>query len=276
MTPGITWLASYPKSGNTWLRVLLDNWFGNRAEAADINALSGAECSPNSRARFASATLLEPDDLLPEEMERVRLPVLRLLASETPGSAVLKVHNAYTPAFGSESARAAIYIVRDPRDVVPSLAAHFGIGIEEAVEFVNHPGVLGQTGAHWQRQLPQLLSDWSGHVRGWVDGCDVPLHVVRYEDLPGAFSGVLRFLGEDPEDTARLITAIGHSRLEELQRQEAEKGFKERLNATPFFRKGKAGGWREVLSAAQALRIERAHGEMMARFGYEVAAAARA
>ncbi|MBL8214780.1 MAG: sulfotransferase domain-containing protein [Bryobacterales bacterium] len=276
MIPGITWLASYPKSGNTWLRVFLDNWFGNRAEAVDINSLRGGECSPNSRERFESATLLEPDDLLPEEIEPLRLPVMRLLASETPGSPLVKVHNAYTPAFGSSTARAAIYIVRDPRDVVPSLAAHFGIGIHEAVEFVNGRSVLGQTGQRWHRQLPQMLEDWSGHAHSWLDRCDVPLHVVRYEDLPGAFVGVLRFLGEDAEDTARLTTAIAHSRLEELQRQESEKGFKERLNATPFFRKGKAGAWREVLTPNQAARIERAHGETMARFGYEAACAARA
>lgn len=276
MTPGTTWLASYPKSGNTWLRVLLANWYSDAAEPADINELAPQEWSPNNPARFASATLLAADELSTEEIEALRGETNRLLAGEMEGTAVVKVHNAYTAAFGAGVARGAIYVVRDPRDVAPSLAAHLGVTLDEAIATMNSTvAALGRGKGKHRRQLPQPLRDWSGHVRGWLEECDVPVHVVRYEDLPGAFGGVLQFLGEAP-DAERMERAIRHSRLEELQRQEAVHGFKERQSEAAFFRQGQAGAWRRTLRPEQARRIEAAHGAMMRRLGYLTAHAAGA
>jgi aryl sulfotransferase len=135
--------------------------------------------------------------------------------------------------------------------------------------------MLGRSARRHRRQLPQPLGDWSGHVRGWLEECDVPVHVVRYEDLPGAFGGVLQFLGEAP-DAERMERAIRHSRLEELQRQEAAHGFKERQSEAAFFRQGEVGAWRRTLRPDQVRRIEAAHGAMMQRFGYLTSHAAGA
>jgi aryl sulfotransferase len=256
--------------------VLLANWYSGATAPADINDLGPMEWSPNSPASFASATLLGPDELLPEEIEELRGSVNRLLASEVTGAAVVKVHNAYTEAFGAGVADGVIYVVRDPRDVAPSLAAHLGVTLDEAIATLNSPSAaLGRGKGKHRRQLPQALSDWSGHVRGWLEECGLPVHVVRYEDLPGAFSGVLRFLGEAP-DEERMERAIRHSRLEELQRQEAAHGFKERQSEAAFFRQGKAGAWRRTLGPEQVRQIEAAHGAMMQRFGYLTAHAAGA
>ena len=78
MTPATTWLASYPKSGNTWLRVFLDNWFATSDTPADINCLTAQPWSPNDPTRFESATLLPPDALLPSEIEALRAPAAQL------------------------------------------------------------------------------------------------------------------------------------------------------------------------------------------------------
>jgi aryl sulfotransferase len=268
MTAATTWLASYPKSGNTWLRVLLDNWSASSAVPVDINNLSAQEWSPNSPSRFESATLLSPDVLLPAEVEELRGPANRLIASEIHRPAVVKIHNGFTPGLGAGVAHSVVYVVRDPRDVVPSLAAHLGISIDAAINKLNSPSTaLSPPDQRRRRQLPQSLGDWSGHVRGWLDMSGLPLHLVRYEDLPDAFEGVLRFLGK-PHDPVRIKQAIHHSRLEELQRQEAAQGFKERFSAEPFFRQGKAGSWRLVLTPDQTRRIESAHGPTMHRLGY--------
>lgn len=270
MIPATVWLASYPKSGNTWLRVLLDNWFADSAGPSDINNLTPLEWSPNNPTRFASATLLPAAELLPGEIEQLRAPATQLIASEIGHrrTALVKIHNAYTPAFGPGVARAAIYLVRDPRDVVPSLAAHLNISIEQAIDTLNSPtAILGVSSSRVPRQLPQPLSDWSGHVRGWLDESDLRIHVVRYEDLPGAFAGVLEFLGQPP-DASRLEKAIRYSRIEELQSQERAKGFKEGERERPFFRQGRSGAWRHVLTPSQTARIESTHAHQMQRFAY--------
>lgn len=268
MTPGTTWLASYPKSGNTWLRVFLDNWFAASDTPADINSLSAQTWSPNDPTRFESATLVPPEALLPSEIEALRAPAAELLASELESPAIVKLHNAYAPAFGAPVAQAAIYIVRDPRDVVPSLASHLNISIDQAIDTLNAPAtVISRSERRLQRQLPQTLSDWSSHVRGWLDEANLPVHLVRYEDLPGAFAGVLEFMGE-PRDPIRFDRAVRHSRLEELQRQERANGFKERQSEAPFFRQGQSGAWRQTLTPAQAARIESAHFPQMHRLAY--------
>jgi hypothetical protein len=98
------------------------------------------------------------------------------------------------------------------------------------------------------------------------------LLTLRYEDISAdpraAFHDVVRFLGEDPAPE-RLEQAIAFSSFESLRAQECERGFRERPPAlAAFFRSGRSGGWRDVLTPAQAARIERDHGREMARFAY--------
>jgi hypothetical protein len=121
-------------------------------------------------------------------------------------------------------------------------------------------------------QVRQRLLDWSSHVLSWVHAPGLRVHVVRYEDLladPSLhFAAAARFLGL-PADEASLRRAIEASRFEELAGQEANKGFRERpRQAAKFFRSGRAGGWREELSAAQVARLVDAHEPVMRRFGY--------
>jgi hypothetical protein len=125
-------------------------------------------------------------------------------------------------------------------------------------------------------QFRQKLLGWSGHVRSWLDQRTVPVHVVRYEDLLADTAGELRraldFVGAQAsaEEIARTVR---HSAFAELHRQETERGF--RGSTSPrqiFFREGRAGAWRERLPSALARQVERDHGEIMARLGYDRAA----
>jgi hypothetical protein len=83
-----------------------------------------------------------------------------------------------------------------------------------------------------------------------------------------AFGKVIRFLGDEPEP-ARLATAIAFSSFETLAKQEAAEGYQAGgPNASPFFRRGRAGQWREVLTGAQRRQIETDHAAIMKKFGY--------
>jgi hypothetical protein len=123
-------------------------------------------------------------------------------------------------------------------------------------------------------QLHQPVGSWSQHVTSWLDQTELPVQLVRYEDLhtdPAAtFAGILQAAGL-PVDAKRLAAALAQSRFERLQAQEEAAGFKERLLGAPrFFRRGQAGSWREELTPAQVERIVADHGPVMARLGYLV------
>lgn len=276
---GPVWLASYPKSGNTWLRLLLSNLLWGREGPEDINALRLAAHSLVDRPVIEDLTLVDTFLLTREEGDRMRPTLMEEAWREASDRDVfIKLHDAYrrlpdgSPVLG-RPARAALYILRDPRDVAVSLAFHTGKPIATVVRQIvsdrTHMG--GDKPRH--EQLPQPLLDWSGHVRSWIGQGDVPVHVLRYEDLRadtmGCFGRAVAFLGLEatPDDLAR---AVGQSDFRELQRQETEKGFRERRreSTAPFFRAGRVGAWRDTLIADQAAAIEASHGAVMAEFGY--------
>jgi hypothetical protein len=112
-------------------------------------------------------------------------------------------------------------------------------------------------------------------VCSWVDDTPFPVAVLRYEDCAVApvetFAGALRFAGFDIDEEAA-ARAVGHARFDRLRRAEEEHGFVERAPGAPsFFRRGRAGAWRDDLPADLAGAIAADHGEVMARFGYAAA-----
>jgi hypothetical protein len=159
--------------------------------------------------------------------------------------------------------------VRDPRDVAVSYSRHLGRPIDWVIGFMANPrAAAGGDGV----KVHELLSSWSIHVASWTERKNKRLHIMRYEDMledPAAsFGAMLRFLGSDPPED-RLDRAVRHSAFAALKAQEQEKGFAERPDgAQAFFHTGRAGGWREALTPAQAIRIERDHATEMRRFGY--------
>jgi aryl sulfotransferase len=277
---GIIWLASFPKSGNTWFRIFLANLAAGENGPADINDLDERGGIASSRHDFEAATLLDSGLISHDDIDRLRPRVYERIAAEATGQRWIKVHDAYTltadgePMFGRRTARAAVYLVRDPRDVAISLAYHNSTMIDDAITLMNAAeGVLCRGRKGMPPQLRQKLQGWSGHVTSWLDQTDVPVLALRYEDLAAdpvaGFGAALRF-AERPATEAEIERAIRHADFAELQRQESEKGFAERTSRTaPFFRAGRVGGWRGKLTAEQIERIEQVHAPTMRRLDYE-------
>lgn len=290
----IIWLASFPKCGNTWARLLLANLAAE--EARGINTIGTGDGIASSRQRFDDTCLIASGLLTHEECDAMRPSLYRHLAerggrrtaaeqgADDPLGAWqwIKTHDAWTCTTGGEPllgdgaiARAAVLIVRDPRDVVASLANHNGQTLEEAAAMMaDSDSAFAGRSDRQPLQLRQRLLGWSGYYRSWIEQDAVPVHVLRYEDLQAgaadALGGVLAGLGIAVE-AARLERAAHWSAFERVQAQEAESGFQEapvKLGTGRFFRSGRSGGWREELSESLRLRIERDHAAMMARFGY--------
>jgi aryl sulfotransferase len=282
------WLASYPKSGNTWLRMLIANLSSTEAPV-DINMLPGHALMAGVREIFDRLLLIDSGMLTDDEADVLRPRVYEEQArgatdgrEEILGVRFVKVHDAYTltpngePLLaGRRGAAGAIVIVRDPRDVAPSLAAHNRSTIDEAIAFMASPNAAFSVAKYRQlTQFRQKLPRWSGHIASWLEQKDIPVHLIRYEDLVRdpftSFRRALNFAGCSSEDDA-VRRAVAFADFAQLRSQELEKGFREAPpQGGPFFRRGMTGGWRDELSLAQTARIEADHGVMMQRLGYKL------
>ena len=274
MPQNILWIASYPKSGNTWIRALVSNFLANAPEPLPLSAL--AEYCLGDMASFPYEQVFGGGvaEVPTEQIYKRRAAAHEVLSRMRPGTMLVKTHVGLGAAWGAPTITpqvtwGAIYVLRNPLDVVVSYAAHYGCSLDDAVMFAERDDHMIQ---RKPGQIDQMVGGWSRHVRGWTEAQGLNRIVVRYEDLlkdtPKAMRDIVRFMGL-PTDKARIKRAVQHASFKTLSRQEQRTGFSERsANTERFFRSGAAGGWRTTLSDAQAERVCRAHGEVMAAFGY--------
>lgn len=276
---GIVWLASYPKSGNTWLRVFLYQLLrilgGHPREEGELNRLERASTYETRRVALFEQLLGKPlaGASLAEVMQ-VRPRVHAAIQRSTPGVALVKTHNLLghihgMPTVNPEASLGAIYVVRDPRDVAPSLANHLGSSIQNAVDVLNRTGYCTDSSAEG---AGEIWGNWSQHVWSWTSEPGGTLLVLRYEDMLEnplrAFTSVVRHLslGATPHQIREAIDLSSFSR---LQGEEAKTGFVERPARTErFFHSGRSGTWRERLTGEQIAAIVAVNQTEMKRFGY--------
>lgn len=271
---GFHWLVAYPKSGHTWLRISL--WCLLHGRPPDLRLGVDFAQAAGARDFFESLLNVSSEDLTEDEIDCLRPRAFEREAALSPEPGLRKVHEAWRrtptgePLFPPAITLGIVYIVRDPRDVAVSLAHHLGVTLDGAIAFLADPQATLAPRNHPQFQ--HRLLDWSSHVESWLDSPGPRPLLVRYEDRiadpAGQLAEVARHLGwqSSPEAVAAATAA---SQFEVLRAAEDQQGFGEKLTTEErFFRRGKAGGWRDTLSSAQVSRIEKDHGRVMARLGY--------
>lgn len=275
---GIFWLASYPKSGNTWMRILLSNLLYPEQAPVDINQIPATQFSVVSRPFFDEMTGLSASDLTFEEIDRLRPDVCRSWLTKNHEVTFLKIHDAYPagdtqyPVIPEDISLGAIYMVRNPLDVAVSYAHHINRSLEKTIDLMcRKDALLCGKPDRLPLQLPQRLLSWSGHIDSWLNS-PLAVHVVRYEELlrdplPNC-AAIIDFLGFEFNES-QIETAIKHSSFERLQQQETRSGFIERMVPTQnFFRSGTIGSWKKSLDSRQVDRIISEHHLWMSRLGY--------
>ncbi|GAB4188062.1 MAG: sulfotransferase domain-containing protein [Thalassobaculales bacterium] len=271
---GILWLASYPKSGNTWLRAFLHNLLLNPAEGQELDKLGVLTYGDSQAEWYRLFDPRPPSEMTLEEAAALRPRVQAHLASLRPDVVFVKTHNMVGEDRGHRTinldvSRGAIYVVRNPLDVAISYADHFGQSLDEAIANMGRKGAFT---LNTDRNVFEVHGTWSQHVESWTAHQHPGLLVLRYEDMLEktfrSFGSVMKFLGIDlPKQ--RLERAIRLSSFRQLQEMEKAKGFRERSpHSKLFFRSGRAGQWKSVLSPEQVARIVADHREQMSRFGY--------
>jgi len=302
-TRGIFWLASYPKSGNTWTRSFINasrkfQWLKNNPGMTavedndsdelpltedglvDINALNtGAIAS--ARGWVEQILGFDTADLNADEIDLLRPDAYRWYAKQMPGFGYHKIHDAYTyaldgtPLIPPDATLGALCIIRNPLDVAISFANHSSCPIDQSISMMGRGNyAFCPSKVNLPNQLRQWLLYWSDHVASWTEAKELENKrlVVRYEDMKqkqlATFVKIAKFL-QLPFDKKTVRTILEHIKIERFQKQEAKDGFKEKAaKVKSFFRKGIVGDWRDTLTEKQINQIIDDHYEVMQKFGY--------
>ena len=274
MDEGLIWLASYPKSGNTWLRCLLEAYRCNgQLNINDMRIATG----DSSRVMTQCVCPIDAKNLTEVETYLLRPAALLQMLATTKVPRFVKTHFSNMQPIGCAPfipacwTSRAVYIVRDPRSIAVSASAHFGYSTEQMVRFMASDQFSIATETKEDPHTQVYIGDWSKHVESWQKETQFPVFLLKYEDLlentEQVFKVLIEFLGME-YDEARAKRSIRAASLRNLRKAEDKDGFRERSRkAERFFNQG-GTRWEQELGPKFVSQIEKDHHETMKKWGY--------
>lgn len=270
----IHWLASFPKSGNTWVRALL---YAYQFGTVSLQQMKGHVVGDQSPGAWFAASPVPWGLLTNDQKILIRYTAMMITAATNiQDSCIIKTHCANirvnsVDLIPEELTGQSVYLVRDPRDVAVSYAHHMGIDMDESIKRM---GNIGCALNHEEIGIVQPTGCWSTNVKSWYEDGSFERSIIRYEDLiKDAAYELTHILGcfyDDIEvDQERVKYAVELCKFEKLKRMEEKDGFQEATKNGKFFRNGKST-WQEVLTNEQVKQIEADHGEWMVKMNYEL------
>ena len=276
----IIWLASYPKSGNTWVRFFLESLLHSKNEKIDINNtkirqfplrsdFSRINVDENNIQNFVSNCINCQDRINLDNKAKI-----------------FKTHNAFWRAgqheFTNENNTVGvIYIVRDPRNVITSLKNHFDSdNYNDAFKFMtNEKQHIGSRFSNLDNNLPTVISSWSNHYNSWKKFKKNYL-LIKYENLlndtHNEFNKIVKYLNQNMKldfNEDQINKAIKNCDFEKLSEQENNKGFKESAkdksgNIKKFFYLGAKNNWEKILDQNTRKNIEKEFNKELLELDY--------
>jgi len=278
----IIWLASYPKSGNTWVRLFLRSYLSKNKEEFNINQKPNDDFKIN---RFPDNKLLKGmqiDSCNFFEIAKNWITVQEKINLNNRLN-ILKTHNAMCTINKSkftnqENTLGAVYIVRDPRDVAVSFSHHLGMSLTEVVDLmINEEHLISEKDFVLEKKETgsTLVSSWSNHYNSWKNYNLSKILIIKYEDLIKKtfekFYEIVLYLNKLKKiemDVKRITKSIELTKFHNLQDLEKKYGFEETTFSKRFFREGKIGSWKQELNKDLSKKIQKAFEAEMIELGY--------
>jgi len=284
----IIWLASYPKSGNTWLRSLLCSYFFSTDGIFNFKQLENIQ---QFSIRFDHTKVNNDSDY----QNRISKSWISTQESINKDKKIhlMKTHNAMCTINGNSftnksNTRACIYIVRDPRNVVTSISNHYNLKLPEALDFIKNKKKIifpeekipGKENFDHPKDF-NYISSWTDHYHSWKSTNVFPVMIIKYEDLEKdvnkEFLSTLKFLSNFMKfdiDNKRVKNCIASTNFEILKQMEDKEGFREtpysfkKQKEKRFFHLGRKNDWKILLDKKTSRDIEENFKKEMKYLGY--------
>lgn len=266
MKRNLIWVASYPKSGNTWVRTILQSAITGSVDLTQLGTFipSFPFCVSRMNRGKSIAHPSQVSQYWPHAQTTISMDA-------GSSSTIIKTHNVCA-SFGGvkfpnpEYTQSAIYIVRDPRDVAISYSHHFNHDLSDSIEvLMDEKNFLYKVHDYFRGEF---TASWQAHINSWMKA-SFPLLLIRYEDLLSEpetiIEKIITFLEIDPKVPVKKIAdATSFRKLSHLEQQN---GFSEKAHSVNFFRVGQAHQWAQDDPSFKPL-VD-AYSETLAKLGYE-------
>ena len=278
----IIWLASYPKSGNTWVRSMVSSLLYSNDGNFNFELMLKVSQFPEKKYfknfvnDFSNFNEIKESWILAQDTINLDNQI-KVLKTHQGNYTVGK--NSFT---NDQNTLATIYIVRDPRALITSISNHYTLSIDGACDFLITPQIIGNT-KKWEDKetgMQCLLGKWSDHYRSWTRNKN-NLLLIKYEDLihnpKNEFKKIINFLKKyldiktDDNKNKKILETTS---FENLKKMEQKGLFKENVlnkkddSKVNFFHLGPANNWKNNLDENVKNKIEKNFYDEMIELNY--------
>ena len=255
----IIWIASYPKSGNTWLRSFISSYYFSKKGKFNFSLLMNI-------LQFPSVKFTKKN--LNSELEASNNWIYnqnQFFSGENIH--FIKTHNSLNQYKGNSFTTknlslGAIYIVRDPRNLITSMTHHYSLSYEQAYKkLIDENASLLEKSREGDYSNFSFLGSWSSHFKSWKNCKDFKTLFVKYEDLENnkydSFKKIVQFINSLKQDKSSLnekkfLNSINSTNFSNLRNKEEIEGFEESVNSKSgerkrFFNLGFNNRWQKIL-----------------------------
>ena len=280
----IIWIASYPKSGNTWLRALMSSYYYTNDGNFKFDLLENIDSFPSEKYfKNYPDKFLNPEDTSKYWIaEQTKINKKNKMTFLKTHMAICKVSdNSFT---NEQNSLAGIYIIRDPRNVITSLSNHYQLSLDKAYEFMKNEKQAIYVKKNDRYLGFQLLWSWSTNIKSWIENKRFPVLVIKYEDLMDqtfvTFKKVIDFINNITQNKVsfnkeRAKNSIKNTSFRNLQKLEKEHGFAEALKEKgsekkiKFFNLGQENNYKKLLPADLINEMNKYYKKELIQFNYE-------
>ena len=256
----IIWIASYPKSGNTYLRSFLASYYYSDDGKFEFDQLSQIRQFPNIK--FSKSKMYNPEDASKNWI------INQNAFFNKENFYLVKTHNCLYPfkenQFTSNNETlAAIYIVRDPRNVITSLTHHYSLDYKTAFNhMINEHATLLETSFDKDFSNFTFLNSWSNRFKSWKENLMFEVLYIKYEDLETnkeeTFKKIILFINKFKKEDSdfnhkKFLNSIKSTNFANLKNKEINEGFEESVRSRKtgkkinFFNLGFNNRWHKIL-----------------------------
>ena len=292
MSKHIFYISSYPKSGNTLMRLIITSLFFSKDGVCDFNKLYLINQLENTKIlEFIKDINLNDFNNLSKVENIYKYHILmkkkKNLGFEEDFS-FFKSHHIFSSLnnykyVDVEQVRGVIYIIRDPRDIVLSWSNYSNTSIDKSIDFIINKNSMISWDEYIYSNLPKntkpkvLISNWSNHINSIKKiKNEVPFLLIKYEELINKKEKILNeiiyffkkyYNIEIINKDNKIKNIVESSNFLKLKKMEKDNGFKEKQKGN-FFNKGIAGSWINSLNKKQIEKIESQFSKEMTQYDY--------